>query len=223
MNTVCVYTAIAGGYDELKSHPDTPGVDWICFTDDPALRSDEWDVRPLVETGWGHATRLAAKWHKVLNHLALPSGYDQSIWIDGSVKILNPDFVTSVLSLLDGSDIALFAHPERNCIYDEAVASLDYCKYDACDVLGQVREYRYKGYPRRNGLWAGGIIGRDHRAHMRAVMDDWWSEILKWGFQDQLSLPVVLDRFSIWPTVIPGNLYDNRFLKVDFAGHKTDL
>src|SRR2546422_511368 len=41
-----VYTFIFGGYDDLKSPAIfTPGWDYICFTDDPTLRSDIWDVR----------------------------------------------------------------------------------------------------------------------------------------------------------------------------------
>lgn len=39
-----MYTSIFGGYDTLKPHPDIPGVDWVCFTDDPALRQDGWTV-----------------------------------------------------------------------------------------------------------------------------------------------------------------------------------
>jgi Protein of unknown function (DUF616) len=224
MNKTCVYTAIAGGYDQLKPHPDVPGVDWICFTDDDTLTSTEWDVRPLIR----HlaSPRLDAKLYKVLpsTPTMVPGGYTHSIWIDGSVTVLTPVFVSRVLEILHDHSMAMFRHPERDCIYDEAVASLDYKKYEATDVLGQVAEYRRMGFPRHAGLWAGTIIGRNHRSGITLVMEDWWREICRWGIQDQLSLPFVLRRFGgFQPGAIPGNLYDNALVKVDFAGHASDL
>lgn len=44
MERVAVYTAIYGGYDTLREQPEMPGVDFVCFTDDPGLRSSRWRV-----------------------------------------------------------------------------------------------------------------------------------------------------------------------------------
>lgn len=55
MSTTCVYTAVIGGYDELIE-PDVAAAstsDFICFTDDPGLRSDVWHLR-LVEPAFAH-------------------------------------------------------------------------------------------------------------------------------------------------------------------------
>ena len=39
-----VYTSIYGDYDNLKDQPDI-GADYICFTDNPDLKSDCWEIR----------------------------------------------------------------------------------------------------------------------------------------------------------------------------------
>ena len=39
-----VYTVITGKYDNLRSQPRIKGWDYICFTDDPELKSEFWDI-----------------------------------------------------------------------------------------------------------------------------------------------------------------------------------
>lgn len=41
---IAVYTAIYGGYDPLREQPEIPGVEYICFTDDPTLKAKPWRV-----------------------------------------------------------------------------------------------------------------------------------------------------------------------------------
>lgn len=218
MNKIAVYSCITQGYDEPKDQAHILDVDWIMYCDTP-LDTAAWSMRKVTPP---MPPRKTAKFMKV--NIPLPiQKYEYSIWIDGSVTITSPDFVDMAISRLDSSCIALFSHPERDCIYDEAVASMDFPKYDQTDLLRQVAYYRDNRHPRHWGLWAGGIIARRHCPETNALMARWWSEIRRWGVQDQLSLPVALRAHQVWPALIPGNLYDNRWLHVDFAGHKSNL
>lgn len=216
---VAVYTCVTDSYDQLKPHPYIPGVDWIAFTDG-GLAVEGWDTRACRFSP--KEPRLRAKWHKVFPSKVVPD-YETTIWIDGSVEITSPDFVELACSRLADSPIAMFSHPERSCIYDEAVASLDFKKYDLTPVLKQAAYYWDLSHPRHWGLWAGGIIARRKVPPMERLMGGWWTEIKRWGIQDQISLPYVLRQHGIWPGLIPGDLWANRWLKVDLAGHKSDL
>lgn len=66
---VCIYTAIFGGYDELKPQPEqTIQCDFVCFTDNPATGPvAPWRVVQL-EPMADNAPRLRAKLPKVLPH-----------------------------------------------------------------------------------------------------------------------------------------------------------
>jgi hypothetical protein len=80
--------------------------------------------------------RLQAKWFKLQSHRVFPSGRlalryapfspraksDLSIWIDGSIRIKSPRFVRDMRAKLGERDWAMFVHPDRDCIYDEAHA-----------------------------------------------------------------------------------------------------
>ena len=85
-NKKVIYTAIFGTEYYLHE-PEVPieGYDFICFTNDPSLKSDLWDVRqvtPIYKEADGALTRNARK-YKALPHRFL-SDYEYSIWCDGN-------------------------------------------------------------------------------------------------------------------------------------------
>ena len=112
---------------------------------------------------------------------------------------------------LKGYDVALFRHPERDNIDDEAQVSLTMLKYVGLPLLEQVENYRTRGLPNDAGLWAGGVIVRQHGPNRVCFEDDWWHENVTWSFQDQLSLPYVLWKHNVHPGVISGSVYKTAF------------
>lgn len=212
-----VYTAIFGGYDELRPYPATAHCDFICFTDDAALATPGWTVK-VVAPRRGHP-RMDAKYFKLMPHEVLPD-HEVSLWLDAS---LNPrrSFVADALASLASAPLALFNHPERACIYDEASFCADMPKYRSQRVREQVEAYRRTGYPAGAGLYACGVLARRHHdPTLRAVNEAWWRENLAWTWQDQLSLPVVLRQHGLTPALMPGDLWHNEWFT--YAGHRRD-
>lgn len=209
---VCIYTAIYGGYDDLKEQPEqTTACDFVCFTDNPDLKAKGWRVRHLrVKHVDAMHPRMQAKYPRTMNHdlFAPPTSnlftlarqrlhgitrYDYTIWIDGSVKILTEKFAGEMISYVGEYGMAMFIHPDRDCIYDEVDECWDYQKYRGWPLRQQVEHYRSQGYPEHNGLMATGLIVRDMRKEkVRKINEDWWRENVRWTYQDQLSLPYVL-------------------------------
>jgi len=65
---------------------------------------------------------------------------------------------SSKLYWLD-SGLAAHAHTARDCIYEEAVASVAYPeKYSTQPIMEQVDSYRAEGHPEHWGLWACGTL-----------------------------------------------------------------
>lgn len=201
---VAVYTAIAGGYDDLKPHPEIPDVDFIAFTDGPP--ADGWEVRPIecqpTEDQRVEHPRDVAKFYKLFPHVALPD-HDFTVWIDGSHEIQSETFVFDCMAAVMDAGIAVYEHPWRQCIYDEAVASLDLVKYQGLPITEQVDAYRAEGHPEKWGLYATGTMARANTPAVAALMADWWAEMGRWTYQDQLSLPVVCRRRDIRPDTFP--------------------
>ena len=142
---------------------------------------------------------MAAKWHK------LWPCFQPMIWIDANMEITSPGFARQAHAAVhDG--VALYRHPRRDCIYDEAEASLGAesqgGKYDGQPIREQVEHYRREGHPEHAGLWACGTIAwdvQDTKAWRLGAA--WLTECQRWSFQDQLSLPVVARRLGIKPGI----------------------
>lgn len=204
-----VYTAIFGNRDRLMRPTAFKNVDYICFTDNPSLKSDIWKIVYVKE---GEDPRRLAKIYKILPHKFLPN-YQYSLWVDGThVPIQNPWIM--VKKFLKHKDIALFSHFKRNCIYEEAKACIELNKDDSQVIIDQVTKYLREGFPRHAGLATCTVILRRH--HQRAIlsaMEDWWKEIVNHSVRDQLSFNYIMQKNQLEYEIIPGNVYKNKYFQ----------
>ena len=192
-----VYTAIAGDYNELRDHPDVPGVDWVAFVPQPErIECSNWELRPLFSYGEPDPRRQA-KWYKVQSLLEMAE-YDRTLWIDGSCEVLRPNTVRMLLDFED--PIALYVHPDRDCVYEEAGFSLGMRKYQQEPIRDQVQYYIDEfDHPQHWGLWFTGLLLRNRCPETERIERLWWNEIDRWSYQDQVSLPVVFRNLGIEP------------------------
>lgn len=140
---------------------------------------------------------MNAKIPKILSHLFVDC--DISIWIDGCIfpQISAEEFVN--LYLPQNVDMALFKHPERNCIYEEGPVALGRCVKDSAqtkiDINNQLAYYRSLGFPPNSGLAECNFIIRRHNDNVINMNEAWWGHICRFSRRDQLSFPVIIQRF----------------------------
>ncbi len=193
-----VYTFIIGAYDDLKPPAVvTKGWDYICFTDDPELRSEHWDVRLSVRPPSEQTLdnkRFAMK-HMILFHNFL-WGYDMSLSVGGQT-LINCDLDELVAQHFGrDEDMMICRHPERDCVYDEAEACKRYEKDDPAVIDQHMLRYRREGYPTHYGLYSTRVIARrHHRPVLERMCEQWFAELLGGSRRDQLSL-----NYAIWRT-----------------------
>ena len=213
--TFVVYSAIYGGYDAPKGQFDHDAVDsWILYTDNPDLKVPGWDVR-YAPLRYPHP-RMGAKWWK-----CHPPEADASLWLDGSIVLNGPEYIDIILDGLEGSDLTMFEHPERDCIYDEVRASEGMVKYFGHDMRAQVARYQSREWPANAGLWASTTFGRRHTPAVLAFGGAWFAHCELLTYQDQLSLPPLLDDYGLRPNPIPGNLWRNPWFTL--SPHRSGL
>jgi len=214
-----------GGCDVIRPPAEQDlDVEWICVTDDPELEVPAPFQRRVVETAaanWS-ASNLAAKRFKLMPSTV--SDCDKVLWIDANMEVTSPKFVREALAHVhDG--IALFPHPRRACIYEEAAATLGLesqgGKYEGLPIADQVDAYRQQGHPELAGLWACGVIAWDLADPQAQTLGrEWLEEIERWTVQDQLSLPVVLRRLGVVPGAFPGELIEEEYSTVHYLGNR---
>ena len=221
--SVAVVTSIYGGYDQLAAPPPQDmEAEWICVTDRPDLDGQgAWKIvcEPRAEAVH---PRLAAKVAKCQPYLYTDA--DVVIWLDGACRLKETDSLRRLAIANPLAPISQFAHPDRDCIYDEGAFSALLPKYVQTPVPEQMASYRRAGHEAHWGLWATGVIvwnyaASDHHAEvLYGFGRSWLLEQLRWSIQDQVSEAPVLRRFGLRPALLPGNLWNNDIL--GWAAHR---
>lgn len=184
-----VFTAVIKGYDNLQPpRYRPPNCEFVAFSDQPT-HLEGWTV---VCINYEHTDPVRmARFIKLHPHLYFKD-YEYSIWIDGNVGITG-DIGRFFERLTPDLFMSAFAHPQRNCIYDEGVECILRRKDDPSVITLQLEKYRKADVPEEMGLWETNVIVRRHNDPLCVkLMAAWWLEVEIGSRRDQLSLPVVL-------------------------------
>lgn len=190
---LCVYTVSLGGYDSLLDQPAaaTSDADFICFTDDPELTSDFWQII-LVEPAFPRDLHRSSRVFKILGHEAL-AAYDVTICIDASVELrTTPDRIVADW-LTDEVEMALAPHSFREKVLDEFDEVIRLKYDDPARVYEQLNDYAlsYPDVLESQPHW-GGILVRRNTEGVHRAMRVWFDQVLRYSRRDQLSLMLAL-------------------------------
>ena len=196
-NKIVVYTCITGGYDNLiEPSVITSGVDYVCFTDNPNLKSKAWKIRPIPDELLSYSKVKQQRGVKILAHRYL-SDYDISIWVDGAVQVKGD--IKEYLKELDLSKYSVFIpeHPSRKCIYSEKDACVKIKKIKGDEITlaeKQMNRYKNEGFPSNFGLVQTNVMIRRHNdMYCNELMERWWNELKDYSHRDQLSF-----NYALW-------------------------
>jgi len=113
-----VYTALLGRYEELNEQPTALDTDipFICFTDDPDLVSETWQIH-LVDPLFPLDMVRSQRDIKIRGHETLTQ-FDETLYIDNSVSLKQvPDIILD--EWLASTDLAVSLHSFRDRVVDE--------------------------------------------------------------------------------------------------------
>ena len=194
---IVVYTCITGGYDGLMEPVVvTPGVDYVCFTDNMNMKSKTWKIVPMPEELNGLSDVKRQRGVKILAHRYLPD-YGISVWVDGSVQVKG-DIKEYLKTIdLDNYSVLIPEHPARKCIYAEKDACVKIRKIKGDEITlaeKQMKRYKDEGFPVNYGLVQTNVMIRRHNdKYSKELMEKWWSELKDYSHRDQLSF-----NYALW-------------------------
>lgn len=186
-----IYTVITGDKDILNEDINTDGATAVCFTDNPNLKSDVWEIRQIPQTF--SDTRRNSRLPKMLPHIYFP-GAEYSLYLDGNI-ISKVPINKIIREWLKETDIAVFAHSTRDCLFDEAQECI---RLELDDKLViQRHTERYTGFPTHNGLYQCGVIIRKHTPKIKQLNEMWFAEYCTGSKRDQISFPYCIDKCGV--------------------------
>ena len=201
---IAVLTASIGSVAPAEVNVKHESADYFAFVETELVEDTMWTPLPVstFSCDYRYANRRNAKVYKVLPHMFVP-GYDYYIWID-STHAVKQDPIEIIETYLKDSDIALFNHPERSCVYEEAEL-IKQVNFDYPHLVDEQMEfYISEKYPRKNGLYELPCRIQKNTPQIQALMLTWWELICKYSSRDQLSLPYALHMHGITPSIMPG-------------------
>ena len=195
----CVYTCLIGGYEALNEQPvaAVSGLDFICFTDDPALTSPSWQMRPYRPAFPLDPVRNQ-RMAKLSPHELLPD-YDLSLYIDNSVILTAPPEEVIARYLPEGQVAAIPGHSFRASVRDEFMEVLRMGLDDGARVLEQLNHYLMIDPAGLEAVpfWSAIMLRRHHDPEVIAAMRLWLAQVLRYSRRDQLSATHALARAGL--------------------------
>ncbi len=197
-----VYTGLFGRYEALTEQPvaATSEVAFVCFTDDPDLRSETWDVHlvaPLLELDPVRSARAV----KITGHADL-AAYDETLWIDARV-LLTADPTTILDAWLDGTDLATARHSFRQDVVTEFEEVLLTGLDESSRLYEQLTHYSVIAPDLLQAPvpWTA-LLARRHTPMVDRAMEEWLLHVVRYSRRDQLSCVHALSRGGAPPRLV---------------------
>lgn len=210
--TACVYTALFGDYEVLNEQPvrRNSHLRFICFTDDPGLKSDSWEIvqaEPLFSMDPIRSQRQ----YKMLPHRFLPE-YSVSLYIDNAVLLKQPPD-SMLADQLSDCDFALPSHSFRKSVLDEFLEVARLGLDDPSRVFEQLNHYEMiePSVLEEKPYWCGMLFRRHDNPGLRKTMDLWLSHVYRYSRRDQLSFNLSCTTTGFTPKRISIDNYNSDF------------
>ena len=191
-----IYTCVTGNYENVVDPTYVQNdFDYICFTDNPNNCSNVWTFKNIPNELSNLSKIKQQRMIKICPHKFL-SEYDESIWVDGSVDILDNmnDFISEYCEEKHKS-VFIRKHPLRNCIYKEGLVCIKDKRDTVENISKQLNRYRLENYPSNNGLVETNMIYRKHNnSYCIELMNIWANEVKNYSYRDQLSFNYALKK-----------------------------
>ena len=170
-----VYTAISGNGSLLTPDYINPEFDYVCFTDNPYLISDFWEIRWMDDLDLDSVQKV--NHYKAMPHKYL-ADYEYSIWFDSNIKI-HGDITEYINNNSEDYKLLAVDYENSDCIYEYLEDN------DKSDKLN--------GYPDHYGLVRSNVLFRNHNdEEIINLMNDWYYNLVESNCDDISSLNDVL-------------------------------
>lgn len=210
MNKIAILSANLGNFDKPIEPVKQDGYEYFyhCMTDE--------DFPPIT----GLTPRLQYRIPKMFSWQLFP-GHDYYLWMDASMSLVRPDSLRWFMDQLGSYDIALFKHPWRSSIKEEADHIEDYLKKGNKYITTRYKNGLHKeqladiqlnsDYVDDHLFASTSFIYKDSE-HVRDAMREWWLHQSRYFTCDQLALTYAVRNLAV--KTINDNPFKNEYIKI---------
>ena len=219
MTTLAIYTVLTGDKEplgnpigRLQSIETDLKIDFICFTDNPALKSNVWNCR-VFDTHCLPPEKSSRR-PKALPHEYL-ADYDYSLYMDNICELKRLPNCSDILKAPDTDYVyRVFKHSTRTVLAEEALA-ISSLGYDTAEnLINQLDTYvQYLPLQSITPLNTCTILLRQHN-HLQVIRHGrmWWEHILNFSKRDQMSFDFCRLQSSLKLNNFEGTKFENELI-----------
>jgi hypothetical protein len=187
---ITVYTSITDEKDTLLDNQLLGEAQYVAFTDLAYVQP--WQIKKPYDRFVD--PRRNSRIQKILAHQFIETEY--SIYIDGNIRLLVPPEELIAEHLKD-TDLAVWRHPKRDCVFDEAIVCAKRKLDDPETIIEQAVAYEKDSYAKHKGLAECNVILRRHTKKVEEFNNAWWSEYCRHSRRDQISFMYAVDKVGL--------------------------
>ncbi len=213
-----MFTCLFGNYESLPNQPIAreTSVPFICFTDDPNLTSETWEVvyhPPILHLDPVRSQRIVK-----IDPPDLVREFEHSLYIDHHYTLLKDpnDFLKD---FFPKSGITLFSHEFRDTVIDEFMAVIDKNLDDHLRVYEQYHHYM-RTFPEtllERPFHTAILLRQNMHPEVQKLQKVWSTHISRYSRRDQLSLNIALKSVDIDPIIFELDLYRSEYSSYNFG------
>lgn len=213
MKCCAVITANLGSFDPAYSWaPQQPPAGW-------RLERHYYSDANFTPRAKAMTSRLQPGLLKMLGWQFVPDR-DVYIWVDASRTVTDPYYCEWMVANLGDADLALYRHPMRKTIAEEAEYMLArmrrpdlrrsrylISRYEGEWIEEQLAAIQADAAYRDDVLYASTALAYRPTPAVRAAFKEWWYHKTRYCLHDQLALPYVVWQFGCRVNVIEESVY----------------
>lgn len=147
--------------------------------------------------------RLKGKYFKCQAHRFLD--HDIIIHLDASIEVINERFVEFCIEKLQGNDIAIELHKQRESAYEELEHIIEEIKkgnryllkrYAKQPLYLEYAFYKREGLPKKFPLYQCSFFARWNNNAVNEMFDTWWNTTITYTNFDQCAMSHALWKFN---------------------------
>lgn len=218
--STALYRAVFGGYDFPPTRDElTPEIDYYLFTDNGDLNVNGY-TSILVTTDDSTPSELNRKYK--LSVPCLLKDYENTIYLDGNIRIVGDLNILLTEFRHSGSDIGSFSHPENRSVEQEARAILQRGKASERSIQREIEALSEQS--RKLFVYDNSIIFRSAKSQkLDKLGSAWFQRVRRYSGRDQLSFPSLLKDSGLAQHVFPFSPRNNGNGFFVVYPHKSEL
>ncbi len=205
-------------YENIKNLNKFYYFDWFCFSKDDNNINNLINFNDIIITNDDNNKKLYNIYSKIKSHNNnIFSKYSHIIWIEPDIFIKNKNFVIDIINLLLNNEDKeyFFCKSEIYDTFEEAY-NLN-VKTEEEKIKEQLNNYSIEFENKNFTFFNSNFFIIKNNDNTKNILDKWWEEILKYDYENNLSLSLIINKMNLnYSAILKNDIINKEDNQIDY-------